>query len=58
VLAVWWEDGFSPARTDGFVNAMRDALRGYLRFANATRIQWPSARRTEKRHFGTGALTA
>ena len=27
VLDVWWEDGFAPSRADGFVDAMRDALR-------------------------------
>ena len=32
---VWWEDGFAPRRADGFVDAMRDALRAYLRFAGA-----------------------
>ncbi len=33
VLDVWWEDGFAPRRAEGFVDAMRDALRAYLRFA-------------------------
>jgi len=27
VLDAWWEDGFAPRRVDGFVDAMRDALR-------------------------------
>jgi uncharacterized protein YcaQ len=58
VLAVWWEDGFAPGRNEGFVEAMRDGLRAYLRFAGATRLEWPSACRTEKRLFGTAALTA
>src|SRR5207302_1476722 len=35
VVNVWWEDGFVPRRTRGFVDAMRDALRAYLRFAGA-----------------------
>jgi Winged helix DNA-binding domain len=30
VLNAWWEDGFAPRRADGFVDAMRDALRAYL----------------------------
>ena len=30
VLDVWWEDGFAPRRADGFVDAMREALRAYL----------------------------
>ena len=33
VLGLWWEDGFEPPRAEGFVDAMRDALRAYLRFA-------------------------
>ena len=37
VLNVWWEDRFAPGRAEGFVDAMRDALGAYLRFAGATR---------------------
>jgi len=40
VLGLWWEDGFDPHREDGFVDAMRDALRAYMRFAGATDIEW------------------
>src|SRR6266702_6105325 len=57
VLAVWWEDGFEPRRADGFVDAMREALGAYLRFAKADRIEWPTELRTEKRLFGTASLT-
>ena len=57
VLNVWWEDGFAPRRADGFVDAMREALRAYLRFAKADRIEWPTELRTEKRLFGTASLT-
>jgi uncharacterized protein len=39
VLGLWWEDGFVPRRADSFVAAMRDALRAYLRFAGAERIE-------------------
>jgi uncharacterized protein YcaQ len=42
VLNVWWEDGFAPRRADGFVDAMRDALRAYLRFAGASHLEWAS----------------
>ena len=52
VLNVWWEDGFAP-RTDGFVDAMRDALRAYLRFAGADRLDWAPHLATEKRRFLT-----
>jgi uncharacterized protein YcaQ len=51
VLGVWWEDGFAPSRTDGFVDAMRDALRAYLRFAGASHLEWAAHLATEKRLF-------
>jgi hypothetical protein len=57
VLAVWWENGFEPRRAEGFVDAMREALRAYLRFAKASRLDWPSERGTEKRLFGTASPT-
>ena len=53
VLDVWWEDGFAPRRADGFVDAMRDALRAYLRFAGADRLDWAPHLTTEKRLFLT-----
>ena len=53
VLDVWWEDGFAPRRADGFVDAMRDALRAYLRFAGADRLEWAPHLTTEKRLFLT-----
>jgi uncharacterized protein len=51
VLDVWWEDGFAPRRVEGFVDAMRDALRSYLRFAGASRLEWASHLGAEKRLF-------
>jgi uncharacterized protein YcaQ len=51
VLNVWWEDGFAPRRADGFVDAMRDALRAYLRFAGAGRLEWAPHLATEERLF-------
>ncbi len=51
VLDVWWEDGFSPRRVDGFVDTMRDALRAYLGFADADRLAWAPHLGTEKRLF-------
>ena len=53
VLGLWWEDGFAPRRTEGFVDAMRDALRAYLRFGGATRLEWAPHLATEKRLFLT-----
>jgi uncharacterized protein len=51
VLDVWWEDGFAPRRVDGFVDAMRAALRAYLGFAGADRLAWAPHLGTEKRLF-------
>jgi uncharacterized protein YcaQ len=53
MLGVWWEDGFAPRRVEGFVDAMRDALRAYLRFAGADRIEWAPHLSAEKRLFST-----
>jgi uncharacterized protein YcaQ len=51
VLDVWWEEGFAPGRAGAFVDAMRDALRTYLRFAGADSIEWASHLTSEKRLF-------
>jgi uncharacterized protein YcaQ len=51
VLDVWWEDGFAPGRADGFVDAMRDALRAYLRFAGAGHLEWAPHLAREKQLF-------
>ncbi|MDQ6878757.1 MAG: winged helix DNA-binding domain-containing protein [Candidatus Dormibacteraeota bacterium] len=51
VLNVWWEEGFAPSRAEGFVEAMRDALRSYLRFSGAGRLEWAAHLGSEKRLF-------
>ena len=53
VLGLWWEDDFEPRRTEGFVDAMRDALRAYLRFGGATRLEWAPHLSRERRLFLT-----
>jgi uncharacterized protein YcaQ len=53
ILGLWWEDAFRPQHADGFVDAMRAALRAYLAFAGATRVEWPPHLANEKRLFGT-----
>ena len=53
VLGAWWEDGFEPDRVDGFVDAMREALSAYLRFAGADRLEWAPHLQHEKQHFRT-----
>jgi uncharacterized protein YcaQ len=51
VIGCWWEDGFAPRRAAGFVDAMREALRAYLGFAGASRIEWAPHLAAEKRLF-------
>ena len=51
IIDLWWEDGFAPRREDGFVDAMRDALRAYVEFAGVETVDWPPQLRTEKRLF-------
>jgi uncharacterized protein len=51
VLGLWWEDGFAPRRAEGFVDAMREALRAYLGFAGAKRLEWASHLGSDKRLF-------
>ena len=53
VIGLWWEDGFAPRRVDGFVDAMRDALRAYLRFAGVSRLEWTPHLKMEQRLFRT-----
>ncbi|MGH3084136.1 MAG: DNA glycosylase AlkZ-like family protein [Gaiellaceae bacterium] len=53
VLGLWWEDGFTPRRVDGFVDAMRAALRAYLDFAAASRLEWARHLGREKRLLTT-----
>ena len=51
VLDAWWEDGFAPAKVDGFVEAMREALGEYRRFARAGRLDWSAHLGAERRLF-------
>ena len=52
VLGLWWEEGFEPKRADGFVDAMRDALGAYMRFAGVDSAEWASHLDQERRLFG------
>ncbi len=51
VIGCWWEDGFAPRRAERFVDAMREALRAYLQFAGASRLEWAPHLTAEKRLF-------
>jgi uncharacterized protein len=52
ILGLWWEKAFRPQHAEGFVDAMRAALRAYLAFAGASRFEWPPHLGKEKRLFG------
>jgi uncharacterized protein YcaQ len=54
ILGLWWEDGFAPRRAEGFVDAMREALRAYLQFAGAGRLDWAAHLAAHKRLFSLG----
>jgi uncharacterized protein YcaQ len=51
VIGLWWEEGFEPKRAEGFVDAMRDALDAYMRFAGIDRVGWASHLDEDKRIF-------
>jgi len=51
ILGLWWEEGFAAKGEEGFVDAMREALRAYLAFARASRLEWPPQLAAEKRLF-------
>ena len=53
VIGLWWEDDFVPKRAEGFVDALRDALHAYLRFARVGRIEWASHLTASKRLFAS-----
>lgn len=51
IIGLWWEDGFDPKRAEEFVDAMRDALRAYVRFAEARSVDWAGQLVRERRLF-------
>ncbi len=53
ILGLWWQDGISPRREVGLVDAMRDALRDYAGFVGARRIEWLPATGGAGRLFGS-----
>jgi len=55
ILGLWWEDGFEPDGVSGFVEAMRDALVAYLRFAGSDRLNWAAPLERERRLFNPSA---
>jgi hypothetical protein len=57
VLDVWWEEGFDPLSDEheGFVDALVDALRAHMAFADCTRLAMP---RTARHRLLAGAVRA
>ena len=53
VIGFWWEEGFVPRRVEGFVDAMREALHAYVRFAGTESLEWAQHLGAEKRLFGS-----
>ena len=51
ILGLWWDDGFTPRHTEGFLDAMRQALRAYLHFAGASHLDWAPHLAAEKQLF-------
>jgi uncharacterized protein YcaQ len=44
ILGVWFEPGFEPITSDGFVPALQRALAAYAAFVGATTVVWPRSR--------------
>ncbi len=53
VIGLWWEEGFDARRAEGFVDALREALRAYLAFAAVSRLDWAPAFDRERKLLGT-----
>lgn len=53
ILGLWWQDGVSPRKEAGLVDAMRAALRDYAQFVGAKKIEWLPATGTANRLFGS-----
>jgi uncharacterized protein YcaQ len=41
ILGIWWEDGFDPLATEGFIDAFADALEAHRRFGDVNTIRLP-----------------
>lgn len=45
ILGAWWEDGFDPLETEGFVEAFVGAIDAHRAFGNVKRLTWPRTAR-------------
>ena len=44
ILGVWFEPGFAPMESPGFVPALSEAVEAYRSFVGATKVVWPRTR--------------
>jgi uncharacterized protein YcaQ len=44
ILGIWFEPGFLPMDTPGFVAALGEAVEAYRTFVGATKVTWPRTR--------------
>lgn len=44
ILGVWFEPGFDPMESPGFVPALHTAVEAYRDFVGATKVTWPRTR--------------
>ncbi len=52
MLGAHWEEGFAPRRAEGFVAALRAALRDYMSFVGAQTLEWAPAAASTSRLVG------
>jgi uncharacterized protein YcaQ len=45
IAGLWWEDGFAPLETTGFVTAFAAAIETHRRFGRVSRVTWPPTAR-------------
>ncbi len=56
ILGIWFEPGFEPMESPGFIAAFGDAIEAYRSFVGAERITWPRTR--AGRAIGSALRTA
>jgi uncharacterized protein len=44
ILGIWFEPGFDPVETPGFISALADAVEAYRTFVGARKVVWPRTR--------------
>ncbi|MEJ7791154.1 MAG: crosslink repair DNA glycosylase YcaQ family protein [Gaiellaceae bacterium] len=45
IAGLWWEEGFDPLGTPGFVEAFQEALEAHRAFGGVARVAWPRVAR-------------